>query len=166
MKNYKYKIAQFLTLLLLVLLSSSCTLLNSSREFEISKTQVQKLNEQIKTGQFNKIYRDSRSLQEQISEEKFISQMTQAVEKLKELDETLNFQEYEAVTTSLQGILEGRYESVNIQKIEKNARTIMVMTFWNRKNEDENWQFSSCSFIESFADGKSETFKVPQSIKN
>jgi hypothetical protein len=148
--------------LISVALTAGCSSLASAGKSEVSRAQVQKLNEQLRSGQYRQIYQASaKTLQAGISEELFVTRINQAVRKMKAVDENLNFQESE-MARSLSKLLNGEFWTNDFQKVEKNNRKIEFLTQWVKEEKDSAFKLRSLSIIEPAETGKFSVYYVEQ----
>ena len=138
--------ALVLICMVLIGLSIGCSSLSSIRETknaqkaEVPESQLQKLNEQIRSGQYQQILRESsEGLQSGISEDLFVKRMKKAVEKMKEVDETLNFQKGETSDFLPKSLL---WTAAKVN-LEKDNNGIGLLTQWTRENEGNPFKLSS-----------------------
>ena len=152
----------FLICTVSVCLTASCSRLSPAGKTEVSPSQVQKLDEQIRAGQYRQIYQASaRSLQAGISEDLFVNRITEAVRKMKAVDESLSFQK-SGMAGSLSKLLNGEFWTNDFQKVERNNRKIEFLTQWVKEEKDSSFKLRSISIIEPAASGKHSVYYVEQ----
>jgi hypothetical protein len=150
-------------LLSLVCLSINCSLISeiSNGEKEVSYSQIRRIHNQIESGEFKQIYAESsKSLRSRHSEEEFINLMKKAIEKMKDVDETLSFQE-SALSRILPKLLNNEYRSSTcFEKLEGNGKKLEVFSQWGKEKEADNFRLTALVIMEPSEEGKYEAFYV------
>ena len=145
-----------------VLVTAGCTSLASAGKTEVPPALVEKMDEQIRSGQYRRIYRDSaKTLQAGISEDLFVKRMNEAARRMKAVDENLNFQKSE-MARSLSKLLNGEFWTNDFQKVEKNNRKIEFLTQWVKEEKDSSFKLRSLSVFEPTDTGKYSIYYVEQ----
>lgn len=129
---------------------------------EVSSSQIQRLKEQIKSGQFAQIYRESaETLQAEMSQVEFVGRVGEAVRKMKSVDETLTFQESEfnRIFSSFPDSEFWKDHWVNLQNGDRKA---VVLMQWSREDKDASFKFRTLCVIESSKFDKQIAYCVDQ----
>ena len=160
MKIGLFKSILFLICVASICLCAGCSILTSAGKSGVSQAQILKLHEQIKSGQYEHIYNDSAEpLQRNISREKFVNRMNEAVKKMREIDETLTFQKSE-LRDVIPDQIKSEFLTPTFEKIEKNGKKIEVLAQWYRENKDSPFKLRSFALIEQVEEGKHSIYSV------
>ena len=141
-------------------LNVSCSDLTLASKTEVPQSQIQKLNEQIKLGEYKQVYQESaETLKTEVSEDLFVNRMNEAVKKMKEIDENLNFEKSQMADT-LSKLLNGEFWTNNFQKVEKDNKKLEFLTQWVKEKEGNSFELRSLSIIEPTANEKYSVYYV------
>ena len=161
MKRHVFNRFFMLACIISVYLNISCSTLTSTSKTEVPQSQIQKLNEQIKWGEYKRIYQESaETLKAGISEDLFVNRMNEAVKKMKAIDENLNFEKSEMA--SLSKPLNGEFWTNSFQKVEKDNKKLEFLTQWAKEKEGSSFKLRSLSIIEPTANKKYSVYYVEQ----
>lgn len=114
---------------------------------EANKRAVNTFHSQIVEGKFEEIYEQSEAnIKPYVSKEEFLGNMKLAVEKMKEFDESLIWQQDEAADERRIHEVYS-YESVSWRTMEKNGRKLRITIWWNN-----GFSFCDLTVNEDFSD--------------
>jgi len=124
------------------------TILSCSIDYkEANDKAVEKLNAQVKAEKFEEIYNNSSEItRSTISKSEFVERMKKAVEKMKEVDKTLNWQKIESEENFYK---DNPVSETSVRKLAKNGKTIGIFIYWAN-------YFTLCGFEISSVDTDSE----------
>jgi hypothetical protein len=159
------KLLNKITILICIALVYSnlgCSNLTSVGKTKVPQLQIQKLNKQIRFGQYREVYKESaETLKAGISEDLFVNRMNEAVKKMKEVDEDLNLEQSE-LSDILSKITEGEFWITNFQKVENNNNNLEFLTQWVKENERSSFKLRSLSIIKPAEKEKYSVYYVEQ----
>ena len=85
--------------------------------------------------------------------------MNEAVRKMKEIDESLNFLKSE-LGDRIPKLISNEFSTFNYQKIEKNGKKVELMTQWSKENKNTPFKLRSLSLLEQTETGKHSIYSV------
>lgn len=136
-----------------ICLTVGCLTMTSSNNTEIPQSQMQNFYEQIKAGQYEEIYqKSSQRLHDGISKEIFVNRMKIAVGKMKEVDETLNFQKVNISDKSSEQ-LENDLRKFNSAKVEMNGKKVRFVSIWKKEKVTDIFKLRTLYIVEDNKNG-------------
>lgn len=154
------RFGRFWKIILFVLICFNLNCASIFSEKKITEQKLQKFHRQLKTNDWLQIYdQSSVSLKSRMNEQEFVSLISSFVEKMKTVDETLDFQESE-IDFALAGMnVEYKY-SVKLEKLEKNGNRIELISHWNKGNSEDEFRLCSLVIVSKNESGNFEEFYI------